>query len=209
MKENHGLPPKGPGNQASIALHTVSCRLVACYTSMADSTARSVGAVFTCTLPCLFHALVCIIDALSTSTIPVGQSSRPSTASWYCKWLEAVGWAWVSGYFDSRFYVDQMLQSNLLLYTLAGVPVQTPKGGTVARVVLLHLSVDLPARALVLNMKQFNGKYGCSYLILQEKLHLVTTCIVTGHLVAKVQHVLTKWCWKVRRLPLVLELQWV
>lgn len=24
------------------------------------------------------------------------------------------------------------------------------------------VSVDLPARALVLNMKQFNGKYGCS-----------------------------------------------
>ena len=28
---------------------------------------------------------------------------------------------------------------------------------------LLAVTLDLPARAVVLNMKQFNGKFGCSY----------------------------------------------
>ena len=32
-----------------------------------------------------------------------------------------------------------------------------------ANAVVLNLSVDLPARAIVSNMKQFNGRYGCLY----------------------------------------------
>ena len=31
------------------------------------------------------------------------------------------------------------------------------------RAILLQCSVDLPARAVVMNMKQFNGEFGCLY----------------------------------------------
>ena len=41
---------------------------------------------------------------------------------------------------------------------------KTPDGGNhTVKERLLMCSVDLPARALVLNMKQFNGRYGCCY----------------------------------------------
>ena len=39
----------------------------------------------------------------------------------------------------------------------------TPSGAMVARAILLCCSVDLPARAMITNMKQFNGKHGCLY----------------------------------------------
>jgi len=42
--------------------------------------------------------------------------------------------------------------------------VQTPAGKMKCHAMLLQCSVDLPARALVLNSKQFNGKYGCFIL---------------------------------------------
>ena len=41
-----------------------------------------------------------------------------------------------------------------------GIKVTAPNGPTTARP---RCSVDLPAKAIVLNAKQFNGKYGCSY----------------------------------------------
>lgn len=44
-----------------------------------------------------------------------------------------------------------------------GVPVQTPCGDKVGRAILLSCSVDLPARAMLLNMKQWNGRHGCLY----------------------------------------------
>ena len=40
---------------------------------------------------------------------------------------------------------------------------QTPAGVLVAGAVLLCCSVDLPARAMLMNMKQFNGTCGCLY----------------------------------------------
>ena len=40
---------------------------------------------------------------------------------------------------------------------------KTPEGELTCKVRLLMCSVDLVARAPVLNMKQFNGKYGCCY----------------------------------------------
>ena len=50
------------------------------------------------------------------------------------------------------------------LHTLCvGVSVSTPDGIGIARGVLLECSVDLPARAMVLQMKQFNGAFGCCY----------------------------------------------
>ena len=48
-------------------------------------------------------------------------------------------------------------------YSSLGVSVQTPTGNSVLHAALLQCSLDLPARALVLNMKQFNGKHGCCY----------------------------------------------
>lgn len=39
----------------------------------------------------------------------------------------------------------------------------TPAGAMVARVALLLCSVDLPARALITHMKQWNGINGCLY----------------------------------------------
>ena len=39
----------------------------------------------------------------------------------------------------------------------------TPIGAMRARAMLLLGSVDLPARAILLNMKHFNGMYGCLY----------------------------------------------
>ena len=44
-----------------------------------------------------------------------------------------------------------------------GVSVRTPKGLKTTMAVLLLLSVDLVAKAPLLNIKLFNGKNGCSY----------------------------------------------
>ena len=53
-------------------------------------------------------------------------------------------------------------------YSSLGVSVQTPAGNSVLHAALLQCSLDLPGAtgtkiALVLNMKQFNGKHGCCY----------------------------------------------
>ena len=45
---------------------------------------------------------------------------------------------------------------------MVGITVSNPVGEITCKARLLMCSVDLPARAFVLNMKQFNGKYGCS-----------------------------------------------
>lgn len=47
---------------------------------------------------------------------------------------------------------------------LLGLHVTTPDGvARKMRCILLLSAVDLPARALLLQMKQFNGKHGCCY----------------------------------------------
>jgi len=52
----------------------------------------------------------------------------------------------------------------ILLHLLfLGIDVDTPDGRMKAHVMLLFSCVDLPAQALMLNMKQFNGKWGCNY----------------------------------------------
>ena len=54
----------------------------------------------------------------------------------------------------------------LVVYTVAsiGLSINAPDGSEVtAKVRLLMTTLDLPAKALVLNMKQFNGEFGCSY----------------------------------------------
>ena len=45
----------------------------------------------------------------------------------------------------------------------AGILVKNECGDRVVRAALLICSVDLPARSMCANMKQFNGKYGCVY----------------------------------------------
>ena len=49
------------------------------------------------------------------------------------------------------------------LFHTKGILVKTPVGIKTARSMLLQLSVDLPARALALNMKHFNGAFACCY----------------------------------------------
>ena len=44
-----------------------------------------------------------------------------------------------------------------------GVSVQTPSGEMVARAILINCSVDLPARAFLINMKQWKGINGCEH----------------------------------------------
>lgn len=39
----------------------------------------------------------------------------------------------------------------------------SPDGNVVCRAILLQVSADLPARAKLANMKQFNGAYGCLF----------------------------------------------
>ena len=50
----------------------------------------------------------------------------------------------------------------LYLYNI-GISVTSPDGVVISKAKLLMCSVDLPARALVLNMKQYNGKFACAY----------------------------------------------
>lgn len=44
-----------------------------------------------------------------------------------------------------------------------GVAVNTPAGDMTSRAILLNASVDLPARAMISNMKQWNGAHGSLY----------------------------------------------
>ena len=44
----------------------------------------------------------------------------------------------------------------------SGIRVKTPDGNLVSKSMLLVATADLPAKACMLNMKQYNGKYGCS-----------------------------------------------
>ena len=47
------------------------------------------------------------------------------------------------------------------LIIIIGIDVDTPQGHMRAHAVLLISCVDLPAQAKLLNMKQYNGKFGC------------------------------------------------
>jgi hypothetical protein len=47
------------------------------------------------------------------------------------------------------------------LIALIGFEISTESGPRKIKAAMVAMSCDLPARALVLNMKQFNGEYGC------------------------------------------------
>ena len=51
----------------------------------------------------------------------------------------------------------------LYYYNYIGVTVKAPCGEVTSKARLLLSSFDLPARASVLNMKLFNGKFACAY----------------------------------------------
>ena len=50
----------------------------------------------------------------------------------------------------------------IIIIINTGITVNTPSGKMVSKARLLMCAVDLPARASVLNMKQFK-KWGCTY----------------------------------------------
>ena len=58
--------------------------------------------------------------------------------------------------------VHLYITSQVVSFKL-GVTVHTPCGDKTAKVVLLASSADLPARAMLMNMKRFNRKFGCLY----------------------------------------------
>ena len=55
-----------------------------------------------------------------------------------------------------------MYQIHVFIH-VSGIQVSTPQGQLTAKAMLIQCSVDLPARAMVTNTKQFNGKFGCIY----------------------------------------------
>lgn len=44
---------------------------------------------------------------------------------------------------------------------LTGVTISTSSGPKTVKAAIIMFSCDLPARAMILNMRQFNGKHGC------------------------------------------------
>lgn len=44
---------------------------------------------------------------------------------------------------------------------LTGVKISTSSGPKTVKAAIIMFSCDLPARAMILNMRQFNGKHGC------------------------------------------------
>ena len=67
-----------------------------------------------------------------------------------------------------------MICDNIIVLEIA---VNTP-GKMVSKARLVMCAIDLAARASVLNMKQFNGKWGCTYYedvgVLRPTCRLVT-----------------------------------
>ena len=51
---------------------------------------------------------------------------------------------------------------HVYLYHTLGTDVNTPEGQMKARAMLILCCVDLPAQALMLNMKSYNGKFACA-----------------------------------------------
>lgn len=48
-------------------------------------------------------------------------------------------------------------------FAFSGFAVDSPCGPVTAKARLLMCTLDLPAKAIVLNMKQYNGQHGCTY----------------------------------------------
>lgn len=62
------------------------------------------------------------------------------------------------------WYTNTCSRCICYIYTsCTGIVVRTTSGNFRARAILLNFSCDLPARAIVVNMKQWNGVHGCLY----------------------------------------------
>ena len=66
---------------------------------------------------------------------------------------------------SSMKYVCYIYCVVLIFTYFTGIEVEMPIGVMHSRAILLLGSMDLPARAIVANMKHFNGKYGCLYCL--------------------------------------------
>ena len=72
--------------------------------------------------------------------------------------LYSMGYKWTC----FRFLHGCMGPVNFIsLILMTGIEVSTPSGVQTVKAALVAISCDLPARALVLNMRQFNGAEGC------------------------------------------------
>ena len=72
--------------------------------------------------------------------------------------------------------------SFTVLFFLIGITVNSPAGEITCKARLLMCLVDLPARASVLNMKQFNGKFGCSQCEDEGHPEPILTLYITGYI---------------------------
>ena len=55
------------------------------------------------------------------------------------------------------------MRNCMVLIIYIGVKVTTPQGEQIVRAICPLASMDLPARAIVTNFKQYNGAFGCLY----------------------------------------------
>ena len=55
-----------------------------------------------------------------------------------------------------------LCQHHIFKFCSTGIEVETPDGLFISRGMLLITTVDLPARAMLCNMKQFSGAHACS-----------------------------------------------
>ena len=60
--------------------------------------------------------------------------------------------------------------------------VSTPDGQLTCHATVLQTSADLPARAAMTNMKQFNGKWGVFTVTTLEKQLLLISFTASGHM---------------------------
>lgn len=89
---------------------------------------------------------------------------------------------------------------------LSGIAVNTPDV-LQARAALLLCSMDLPARAYVMNMKKYNRMCSFLFAITSEIQPQVTTCIAFG-LRGRLQVWLTLLFYRMQEQPWLLENQW-
>lgn len=69
--------------------------------------------------------------------------------------IEAANKLFYSGTYNTA------LKHKVPILPILGVEVCTPTGKVIVKACIITFSCDLPARAVVLNMRQFNGQHGC------------------------------------------------
>ena len=86
------------------------------------------------------------------------------------------------------------------MYNNAYTPVLV--GKLTCRVVMLISTLDLPARAIVLNQKQFNGHSSCCWWKLKEGAHPIWQWCPTFHIqVSSLSNTLGIQSWQIQMMP--------